>query len=112
MILAELVDIRFRSRELQHLCNRHAALKSQWGGPAASAIAQTLHELDALERLGDLETLPYIRLQRDDEDGSVLIESAAGVRVRLTGNSSARESEKSWKACDSVVIVEVDIFKK
>lgn len=105
------MDVRFRSRDLHRLCTDHASLKDRWGPRAASALAQTLHELAALERLGDLEALPYLRLQRDD-DGLVLLESTDGVRIRMSARSIAVRSVKTWKACDSVVIVEVEIRKK
>lgn len=106
------MDVRFRSRDLHRLCNQHTALRSRYGQRAASALAQTLHELEALERLGDLEALPYIRLQRSADDGLVLLESIAGVRLRMTVHSQAGESAKSWKKCDSAVIVAIEILKE
>lgn len=112
MISVAPMDVRFRSRDLLRLCNDHIALKGRWGPRAASALAQTLHELAALEDLADLETLPYIRLQRRREDGAVLVESIGDVRLRMTAHSSAGASARSWKACDSVVITEIEILKK
>lgn len=94
---------------MQRLCCDPAALKSRWGADAASALAQSLDELNALERLGDLETLPYITLRRDRRDGVVRLDSIAGVRIRMTVRADAAAS---WKATASVVIVAIEIVNR
>jgi hypothetical protein len=100
------VDVRFRAREIQRLCSDSAALKGRWGADAASAVAQSLDELSALERLGDLETLPYIALRRS-KDGVIRLDSIGGVRMRMTVRADAGVS---WKAATSVVIVAIEIL--
>jgi hypothetical protein len=94
---------------MQRLCSDSAALRSRWGADGASAVVQSLDELDALERLGDLEALPYITLRRGKRDGVVRLDSIAGVRIRMTLPSDAAIS---WKATTSVVIVAIEIVNR
>jgi len=108
MIFATPVDVRFRSRDLHRICNQHALLKARWGSRAASALTQTLHELEALECLGDMQALPYVRMRRDD-DGLVQLDSVAGVRLRMIAQPITHSTARSWKASESVVIVEIEI---
>jgi hypothetical protein len=103
------MDVRFRSRDLQRLCTDPAALKGRWGADCASAMAQSLDELDALERLGDLEALPYITLRRNGKDGVIRLDSIAGVRIRMTVRADAAAS---WKTTRSVVVVAVEIVDR
>jgi hypothetical protein len=56
-------------------------------------------------------SLPYVSLQRDG-DGTVLLESSDGVRLRLIARSAASLPLKSWKTADRIVIIEVDVVKK
>ena len=72
-------------------------------------MAQSLDELDALERLGDLEALPYITVRRGSKDGVVRLDSIAGVRIRMTGRA---DGAVSWKATTSVVIVSIEIVNR
>lgn len=111
MILAADVEVRFRSRDLQRLCNRRAALDSKWGKRRAAALAQSLQELEAVERLGDLEVLPHVRVQRSETNEEVVVESNTGVRMRLAIDSSRQDTAEAWKACQSAVIVEIEVLK-
>jgi hypothetical protein len=72
-------------------------------------VAQSLDELNALERLGDVEALPYITLRRHGRGGVVRLDSIAGVRIRMTVRADAAVS---WKASTSVVVVGVEIVDR
>jgi hypothetical protein len=94
---------------MQRLCNDSAALKRRWGADAASAVAQSLDELNALERLGDLQALPYITLRRGSKDGLIRLDSIGGVRIRMTVPADAGVS---WKATTSVAIVAIQVVNR
>jgi hypothetical protein len=94
---------------VQRLCTDPSVLKGRWGADCASAVAQSLDELNALERLGDLEALPYITLRRNGRDGVINLDSIAGVRIRMTVPADAA---LTWKATTSVVVVAVEIVNR
>lgn len=104
------MDVRFRSAKLHESCCRPSELIRAWGERGASALTRTLSELLALERLGDMESLPYVSVDRDS-DGGLALESSDGVRLRLLARSGAGRPLKSWKAADCVVVVEVEVAK-
>lgn len=114
MILAEEVNLRFRSRELRRLCNQRTALTKRWGAERAAALTQRLQELDAVERLGDMELLPYIRVRSDDAKGEVIVHASDGVRIRLAIASRRHDSdgEAPWKDSTEAVIVDVEVADK
>lgn len=58
------MEILFRRRELQALCNSKTALERRWGTERAGLLAQRLHELAALDCLADVDHLPHVALRR------------------------------------------------
>jgi hypothetical protein len=105
-----LVDVRLRSRELHRVCNERRAMDRRFGAAASAVLAQTLDELLALERLGDIAARPYIRIQRGSD--GIALESMGLVRLGLTAQNAAGGSAKSWRTCDCVVIFEIEVLKK
>ncbi|HEX8099931.1 MAG TPA: hypothetical protein VF660_06990 [Actinomycetota bacterium] len=103
------MDLRFGSVDLQQACNREAALVARWGRQRATSIAQRLQELDAVERLGDMELLSYVRVRSAGKANHVIVEDNDGVRIGLAldleGGSS--NSEIEWEACRAATIVTV-----
>jgi proteic killer suppression protein len=52
------VDIRFRSRKLERVCNEKASGQREWGQNRARKIGQRLMELRAAGNLLDLSRIP------------------------------------------------------
>ena len=104
------MNLRFANSALQRVCNRRAEMLQRWGADQAAIVAERLHELDAIERLGDLALLPYLRLVADDHD-QVVVEDHSGIRIRLALEEQRHSSggRVSWKHATSVVIVEVTL---
>lgn len=103
------VDLRFRSRELQLLCNKRSALVERWGKLPAAVLEQTLSELEALECLADVAALPFLKVGRRPRNGEVVVAASRGVEVRLSLDLS---DGAAWKECGSAVIVAVDVARK
>lgn len=99
------MDLRFRRIELQRLCNRKAAMVAAWGTVDADQVAQRLQELDAVDRLGDLESLPYIRLSQVNGT-SVIVVDGGDVQIELVPDGS-HVNEGGWRESTAAVIVDV-----
>lgn len=74
------MEIRFERHEHRRLCDSRAAMARRWGTGRASLVEQRLQEMDAVDCLADLDTLPHIdvhsdglRLQVSVDDGLVLL---------------------------------------
>ncbi len=102
------VELRFRDRELQLLCNKRSALVARLGKEPAAVAEQTLSELGALECLADVATLPFLKIALQSRGGDVVV-SAAGISLRLSPDLS---DGVTWKECASAVIVAIDATKK
>lgn len=57
------MELTFTDERLARLVNRHDALLA-WAGDEALALEQLLAELDSVERLGEVEEFPHVKLLR------------------------------------------------
>jgi hypothetical protein len=73
------MEILFRRRELQALCNSRVALERRWGSERAGLLAQRLHELAALDCLADVDRLPHVALRRRGGAVMVSVDDALGM---------------------------------
>lgn len=98
------MDLRFTSRDLQQACNRQRAMIGRWGRAHAGVVAQRLQELDAVERLADLELLPYLRFVWTHDHRIVTVVDGDGVRIRLRPelDRPSQGSSEAWR--DSTVV--------
>lgn len=105
------MDLRFLSHDLQRLCNRHRAMTARWGAERAAQVAQRLQELDAVDQLGDLELLPYIRVVPGEGANELLVDDGNGIRIRLVvePERNPEGEDPTWRLCSAAAIVEVVI---
>jgi hypothetical protein len=75
------MEIFFRRRELQTLCNSRAALERRWGTERAGLLAQRLHELSALDCLADVDHLPHVALTRRGRSIHVFVDDLLSVAL-------------------------------
>lgn len=75
------MEIFFRRRELQALCNSRTALERRWGLERAALLAQRLHELAALDCLADLDHLPHVAFA--PQGRGILVAVDKGLAVKL-----------------------------
>jgi hypothetical protein len=83
------MEILFRRRELQALCNSRAALERRWGTERAGLLAQRLHELAALDCLADVDCLPHLGLRRRGRSAHVAVDDLLTVRLRAVDGEAA-----------------------
>jgi hypothetical protein len=83
-------------------------LAERWGH-YGDLVAQRLQELDAVDRLGDLETLPYLRVAATREGHIVTVHDGNGVRIRLRPAvpRKAIPSLNAWRTSTAVVVLDV-----
>jgi hypothetical protein len=104
------VDLRFLNGALQKLCNSRAALVKQWGAATASVVAQRLHELDAMDCLGDVGDLSYVRITVADGGDQLHVGDTDGVVVILVPDGvTATEEAETWRECTAAMISDVII---
>lgn len=103
------MDLRFTSRDLQQACSRQRVMIGRWGRAHAGVIAQRLQELDAAERLSDLELLPYLRLVWTRDHRIVTVVDGDGVRIRLRPELDRRSqgSSEAWRDSTAVAVLDV-----
>lgn len=65
------MEINFIRSDLGALCNSKAALASRWGPDRGALVAQRLAELQAFDRLADLEHLAHVDVA-SSEDGTII----------------------------------------
>jgi hypothetical protein len=82
----------------------------RFGKAAGAVLAQTLGELLALDRLGDMTALPYVRIEHASD--AIVLESMGVVRLGLTAQKTVGGSAKSWRTCDCVVISAIEVLNK
>jgi hypothetical protein len=87
-------------------------MNQRWGNAGAALVAQRLQELDAVERLGDLELLPYLRLV-PVRSGVVTVRDRNGVQIRLRPEVHKRSGSAPmrWRDSTKVVILDVVLVK-
>lgn len=83
------MEILFRRRELQTLCNSRAALERRWGTERAGLLAQRLHELAALDCLADVDRLPHVALRRRGRSAYVAVDDLLTVRLQAVDGEPA-----------------------
>jgi hypothetical protein len=105
------MDLEFTSADLRHVCSRRRAMIERWGPAHTDLIAQRLQELDAVERLGDLELLPYLRLAPGRGGRVVTVHGTDGVRIRVRPEVRQQSSpaSKAWRQSTVVVVLDVDL---
>jgi len=80
------LEITFIRPELCALCSSKAALARRWGPERGAVVAQRLAELQALDRLADLEHLAHV----DVADGEAGAAISAGDDVVIIVEATAR----------------------
>ena len=83
------MEIFFRRRELQLLCNSRAALERRLGTERAGLLAQRLHELASLDCLADVACLPHIAVHRRGRSAHVAVDDLLTVRLRAVDGEAA-----------------------
>lgn len=103
------MDLLFKSPDLQTACSGRRAMTERWGRARADLIAQRLQELDAVERLGDLALLPYLRLVPAGDGRVVTVHDGDGIRIRLRPKVRPRSGppSKAWRDSTTVVVLDV-----
>jgi hypothetical protein len=89
------LELTFTNEQLARLCCRQADLAA-WAGDDAPALEQLLAELDSVDKLGEVEEFPHVRLLGAPA-GRVGVEGAdeAGVLLKpeLTRSRAYRDAE-------------------
>jgi hypothetical protein len=83
------MEIFFRQRDLQALCNSRAALERRWGVERAGLLAQRLHELAALDCLADVDHLPHVALRRRGRSIHVSVDDVMTVALQAVDGQPA-----------------------
>lgn len=103
------MDLFFTSPALHEACSQQQVMNRRWGDREGSTIAQLLQDLDAAEQLGDLESLPHLRLA-STKGGAVLIEHGrAGIAIRIRPQSTGGGSgpADSWQDSTEALVLDV-----
>lgn len=111
MISGADLEVRFRTRALQRLCNGHADLAARWGVKRAAMVSQSLQELEAVERLGDLTLLPYVHLSLDSASVARLAIDGSGVRLSLALDPTSHKGSQAWKFCTGATVLEIEVME-
>lgn len=96
------MELTFINERLAVLCSRHAKLVA-WAGDDADALEQLLAELDSVEKLGEVEEFPHIRL-RGPRDGRVGVEGADETGVLLQPEPSRSRAYRDAEAATVVAV--------
>lgn len=83
------MEILFRRRELQALCNSRSALERRWGAERAGSLAQRLHELAALDCLADVDHLPHVALRTRGRSVHVSVDEVLTVALQAVDGQPA-----------------------
>lgn len=105
------MEVRFRTLALQRLCNGHANLTARWGAKNAALVSQSLQELEAVERLGDLTLLPYVHLSLDKASAARLDIDGSDVRLRLALDPTTHKGSQAWKFCTGATVLEIEVME-
>ncbi len=91
------MELIFWNRRLARLCNGEAELTA-WAGSGAEGVEQLLNELDSVDRLGLVESLPHVVLlpapagrvgAQGAEDAGVLLEPDGVPKARFRDAEAA-----------------------
>lgn len=74
------MELTFDDSELAALCCSRSALIERWGEEGQAAVARRLLELQAVEDLDDIDSLPHATLRLLD-DGTMTVDYADGEMV-------------------------------
>ncbi len=83
-------------------------MTKRFGSDRAALLAQALSELDALHRLGDIEQLPYLRVEWGSRRREVLVENAQQLRMQLVASGGRRGGgADAWREWTAAVVRDV-----
>jgi hypothetical protein len=99
------LNLNFRDRSLQALCNSEAALRRRWGRERSRMLAQRLQELDALDCLGEVRHLLHVRVVADEDSGEIAVSVADGLELRVVPSSDS--SGGQWDEATEITIAAV-----
>ncbi len=76
------MDIIFKSRQLERLCNDHRVARKAWGKPQADLLARRLDDLRAARKLADLRFAPGgLHELKGDRAGQLAMDLKGGHRL-------------------------------
>jgi hypothetical protein len=103
------VHLLFATPQLQRLCNEQVAMIDRWGPGGAALVGQSLQEVDAADRLGDLRLLPHWRVVAEDDPDEVVVEGRDGVRLRLAPQEGNPDRQRTvpWHEAQTAVVLDV-----
>ncbi len=79
-------------------------MTKRFGRDRAALLAQSLSELDAVARLGDIDQLPYVKVSGGEHRREVVVESAQQLRVQLGPGKGQRGGVDGWRDWSAVVV--------
>jgi proteic killer suppression protein len=106
------VDIIFKSRQLERLCNDDRAARRAWGKPRADALARRLDDLSAARSLADLRFAPGgLHELKGDRAGQLAMDLKGGSRLVLEPAHEPMPARPDggldWDQVTAIRIVEV-----
>jgi len=107
------MEISFRTSKLAKLCSSKKEMQRRWGALRAGRVEQRLQEMQAVDNLGDLSTLPAARCHElsGDRKGQLAVDVGHPDRLvfRPTEDPPPRKPDGGldWQAVTSVTVLEV-----
>jgi plasmid maintenance system killer protein len=107
-----LVDILFRSRKLERLCNDDRLAQREWGKPQATQLARRLDDLKAARCLEDLRHAPGgLHELKGDRAGQLSMSLKGGDRLVFEPSQEPRplkaDGGLDWNQVTAIRVVEV-----
>jgi len=100
------VEIRFQRHDHRRLCNSRAAMAGRWEAGRAALLEQRLHELDAVDCLADLDTLPHVEVRDDGERLHVGVDGGLDLVLRPEDGRNP-SGDLAWTAVTIVTLVDI-----
>jgi proteic killer suppression protein len=106
------VDIIFKSRKLERLCNDDRLAQREWGKPQASVLARRLDDLRAARCLEDLRFAPGgLHELKGDRAGQLAMDLKGGDRLVIESANDLPPTRPGggldWGQVTAVRVVEV-----
>ena len=100
------MEIRFERHDHRHLCNSRAALAGRWGAGRAALLEQRLQELDAVDCLADLDTLPHVEVRDDGTRLHVGVDGGLDLLLRAEDGRNP-SGDLAWTEVTVVTLVDI-----
>jgi len=88
-------------------------MTQQFGSRRAAVVAQTLSELAAAPRLGDLQQFPHLNLRWSPRRREVVVGSSQQLTIRLiaVGDNERGAEVDTWRSWTAVIVRDVSFVE-